>query len=151
VDDVLPELRQWSDGKGITIDGYAFTIGRFDHAIGYAHLFWPAFHEHDGCVFRRPVNIGHYEEWLSHFAGDRSRVEAMMNHEDLAYLFLSDGYEPTASVIAHLANVMRDMWAAKLKLEYPGRDFQVVTSCLDRVVDAQLTFFEQRVSDRHEC
>lgn len=47
---LIPELPDWNDGRGIDRDSWLSGIGRFDHAVAYVTLFWPAFTLHDDCV-----------------------------------------------------------------------------------------------------
>lgn len=47
---LIPELSQWNNGAGIDVATWIGCVGRYDHAIGYASIFWPEFVMHDGCI-----------------------------------------------------------------------------------------------------
>ena len=41
--DMLPELAEWNNGKGIDLESWVGCSGNFRLAIGYAAIFWPRF------------------------------------------------------------------------------------------------------------
>jgi hypothetical protein len=94
--DLIPELRQWNDGDGISLTTWANAVGRYDYAIAYVSVFWPDFVVHDDCVFRLDPGSENYAAWLSTLEGDRSRVEAMINHLHIMDMFISEGFDPNA-------------------------------------------------------
>jgi len=84
---LIPELASWNDGAGIDVDSWISSVGSFDHAIGYGTLFWPEFFVHDNCVFRQTVDGETYKGWMSACGGNKSEVEAVVNHEHIIDLF----------------------------------------------------------------
>ena len=116
------------------------NLGRYEDALHYAALFWPAFVEVDGCVLlgsKAPDTLG---DWQAKFAGDRVSVEAMLNHRHIHDLFLR-APEPTPQVTQELGLLLRDMWTAKLARDFPGREFVVTVSEGD---DPEITFYAKR-------
>jgi hypothetical protein len=94
------EVKDWDDGKGIDVDSWICCIGNFEHAIGYARLFWPEFIRHDGCVFHaRLFDEKNYINWLEHLKGDRRAVQAVMNHRHIISLFGDSSLDPTQEQI----------------------------------------------------
>jgi hypothetical protein len=71
--ELIPELHEWNDGRGISLADWANTVGRYDHAIAYASIFWPDFMLHDDCVFRIDPKDENYAAWMSELNGDRSK------------------------------------------------------------------------------
>ena len=47
---LIPELKDWNNGKGIDIYSWIGCVGDFQKAIGYSVIFWPEFIEIDGGV-----------------------------------------------------------------------------------------------------
>ena len=92
--DLIPELREWNDGKGISLADWANAVGRYDYAIAYAPIFWPDFVLHDDCVFRLNPGAENYATWISSLHGDRSKVEAVINHLHIMDMFASEGLNP---------------------------------------------------------
>src|SRR5437762_3546235 len=50
--DLIPELRAWEDHNKHPFDpaDWIGCVGTFEHAIGYAWLFWPSFVIHEDCI-----------------------------------------------------------------------------------------------------
>lgn len=69
--DLIPELKLWNEGKGIDLNAFADAVGRYDHAIAYATLFWPDFVVHDDCVFRNQPDPANYLNWMEELKGAR--------------------------------------------------------------------------------
>jgi hypothetical protein len=144
--ELIPELHRWNDGRGITLADWANAVGRYDYAIAYASVFWPDFFLHDDCVFRLDPKAENYAEWMSSLKGDRSKVEAMINHLHILDMFTSEGFEPTPQVVVHVASVLKDMWLCKLQRDFPERQFKVEIhdGQPDDLLTYEITFFQDR-------
>jgi hypothetical protein len=119
--ELIPELQHWNNGTGIDVDGWIRCVGNFEHAIGYGRLFWPEFHEHDGCVFwKESFDEANYRHWLEATGGDKRATQAMMNHEHLAELFSTPDLQPTRAQLVYVGRVLQDIWGTKLKRDFPG-------------------------------
>ena len=123
---LIPELKDWNDGKGIDIQGWIGFIGNFQEAIGYSVIFWPTFVEIEGCTVREGIPRDNVLLWLKHFKGDRERVEAMVNHlhiEDLHY----DGCKDSSPErLSYLGRLLEEIYDCKLKRDFPNKTFNVV-------------------------
>lgn len=76
---LIPELQGWNDGKGgIDVESWICCVGRFDHAVGYAQLFWPEFTIHDDCVMFASFTVESYETWMQQASKHRGQVEAVI-------------------------------------------------------------------------
>ena len=127
-DSVIPELPRWNNGAGISIDDWIGAIGRHDHAIGYSRVFWPEFVLHDACLLRAGFDQDSFHGFMEQCDGDRRRVEAVMNHEHLEDMLMGmfhDGEHPSRDQILYLGRVLREMWSAKLKRDFPSLDIVV--------------------------
>lgn len=47
--DLIPETREWNEGRGIDLESWIGCVGSFEHAIAYGEIFWPDFAEHDAA------------------------------------------------------------------------------------------------------
>jgi len=79
-------------------------------------------------------------------AGDRSRVESVINHLHILDMFDSEGFEPTEQVVVHVARLLRDMSSCKLQRDFPDRKFRVeiYDGSPDDLLAYELTFFQDR-------
>lgn len=143
---LIPELAQWNGGAGIDLHAWIGIVGRFDHAVGFAAVFWPDFTVHDDCVLLRPMSVENYNDWMTETRGDRKAVESALNHRHVADLF--GDAETTPEVLAHLGRVMRDMWSCKLARDFPGRRVKVDFHGTDSadLLDYVITVFQERDS-----
>jgi hypothetical protein len=144
-EELLPALREWNDGAGINIDDWITCVGSFDHAIGYARLFWPEFIEHDGCVFFADASgfdEAVYLSWMAHTNGDRRAVQAVMNHRHLMRLFGDVSLRPTRAQLRYLGRKLKDIWSAKLMRDFPGYQVAVTFAdeSLEQLDDYEITF-----------
>ena len=120
---LVAESNDWAGGD---VRWWISTVGNFSAMIGYAELFWPDFNEFDGCVLRGEVNEANFRAWMERLNGDRRAVEKVMNRVDLNYLF--DGNYSIAATdfqLSYLGCLLREMWEAKLRREFPDRWFAV--------------------------
>jgi len=122
---MIPELQAWNDGKGTDAESWIRYVGRFDHAVGYAQLFWPEFTIHDDCIMFADFTTESYETWMKHTSGRRGQVEAVMNHRHILDLFSSDELNVPRERVLYLGRRLRDMWACKLKRDFPDREIVV--------------------------
>lgn len=141
---LVPEIAEWNNGQGVSIDCWLESRGDFKLAIGFSRLFWPAFLEHDGCVFLGDGSLEYYEQWMKKFEGDRSKVEGMMNHRHMLDLFHHDSDSATAEQLDYLGNVLREAWEAKLARDFPVRKFTVTfdRGSADDVLGYIVTFWQ---------
>lgn len=135
-----------------------FTIYDLLHAKGspldallYAKLFWPAFRQIAGMTFLPFAIEDEADEKRIHAAldeyGDRTRVEEEFNRVEVASLFGRRRGETTASDDDLLAEYLVATWAAKLRLDYPAKQFRLqITTGIDGT-DVEVTMYEQRPTD----
>ena len=124
--ELLPELRQWNHGAGISPEEWIFIEGRADHALGFCSLLWPEFVQIDGYVLRAPLNVDRLRGWER--AGlSTQQVETAMNAFLFDDMFPRDTTEPglKSAQSERFATIMSDMLSAKLKRDYAERNFAV--------------------------
>ena len=144
--ELIPELSAWNNGAGIDVQSWISAIGRYDHAIGYATVFWPRFSTYDDCIFRHDIGAGLYQQWMDAMKGDKSAVEAAVNHQHIVDLFPNSAFSPSKDIVLYVGALLSDMWTCKLNREYPERRFEVRRPDGDAVelVDYKITFFQRR-------
>src|SRR5882724_9427403 len=116
---LIPELPLWNDGKGIEIDSWLGCRGDFQLAIAFSRLFWPKFVEHDDCVLFEEFSPKTYDDFFSSCRGDRSAVEAVMNHQHILDLFHHASDDATADQLIYLGRVLKNIYTVKLKHDFP--------------------------------
>lgn len=145
-DNLIPELQCWNNGDGIDLDGYLSCMGNYELAIGFANFYWPIFTEHDGCIFRGDVNIEIYEQWKEQTKGNKTAIESVMNHIHVLDIFPNVEQPPTREQIIFLGRQMQQMWAAKLRNDFPSLNVVVdfAQDCGNDLLEYQLTCYQER-------
>ncbi len=142
---LIPELSTWNDGKGIDVDSWLTRVGSYEHAVAYARLFWPEFTVHEDCVLFAGFSEEIFGGFMEQTKGDKRAVESVMNHRHLLDLFQDAALEPSDDLIVHLGRVLKDMWSAKLRRDFPSR--KVVVSFpeddIDDLLDYEITFYQE--------
>lgn len=138
---MIPELEAWNNGEGIDIESWIRCVGRFDHAVGYAQIFWPQFTIHDGCILFAGFQVESFDAWMNQTSGQRRQVEAVMNHRHILDLFFGDETEVPREMVVHLGRTLREMWTAKLTRDFPNREIEVSfpEERYDDLLDYQIT------------
>jgi hypothetical protein len=145
IESMIPELRGWNNGAGISIYAWICGIGRYDHALGYSTILWPEFTSYEDCVFRRSMSSDTYQDWLRQFQGDLSKVEITANHLHLIDLFPGSEYNPTRSMLICFGKILKDTWSCKLAKDFPAKNFEVhFTEEAEDILDIEITFCQRR-------
>lgn len=142
-DSLIPELTKWNEGRGIDIESWIYYLGSHEHAIAYAQLFWPDFTVHDDCVFLE-VTEENYNEWLEHTGGDKQAVETVINHRHILPMFFIESDGPSEDQIVYLGRLLKEIWACKLRRDFPDRHFTVSfpEGETKDLIDYEVTFFQ---------
>lgn len=140
--DLLPDLCEWNDGKGIKPEDWLCAVARSDQAVAFTELFWPKIVVHEGYVLRHDFskqNLRNGED-----AGyTRRQIEAALNYNSLETFFRAgDEIENVAEQRArYVCRVMMDMLDAKLRRDLPDRRCRV--EFLDDDADFAVTFWQE--------
>ncbi len=122
-DDLLLESlrRRFPVASKVPFNGldYIHAQGSPLEAWMYSRLFWPSFVEVDGMVFLRDDvedadDISRVADALSTFKGDKRRTQCSFNTFEVAHLFGLHRPDTTAEQDVCLAEVLAEMWRAKL-------------------------------------
>lgn len=122
---LIPELSDWNNGAGISVESWVACSGSFELAVGYSRLFWPEFVEHDGCVLFAGFSEDFYRGCGARCGSDRRSLESVMNHRHVFDHFSHAGGSATVDQILYLGRVLKDIWQAKLARDFPDRTFVV--------------------------
>lgn len=143
---VLPELREWNDGKGVSPEAWLNSFGSVPQALMYSALFCPEFVEFEGCLLWHDASPEMFVQWMTTLGGNRSAVERVMNHVHLTDLFLNAPQPPTDAQVDHLGHVLQDLWGLQLRRDFPHLDVQVAFEWDDPEASdtAQITVYCQR-------
>jgi hypothetical protein len=107
------------------LEAWIGCVGSYEHAIGYGELFWPDFVEHDGCILLTGFSEESYLGFMQKTGGNRQATEAVMNHRHILDLFCGSERRPTREQVVYLGRLLKEMWAAKLQRDFPGKRFVV--------------------------
>lgn len=150
MNELIPELENWNNGDGINVESWIQCVGDYEHAIGYAELFWPTFEIYDGCVFSAGFDKTTYEAWMKSTEGNKTSVQVVMNHLHILDLFPNVETDPSGKQVVHLGRKLKEIWEAKLRLDFP--DYNIVVSFpeeeYDDLLDYEITFFIQHEEEK---
>lgn len=143
---LIPELVGLEGGPR-AVEVWLANIGRYDVAAAYASLFWPEFTAVDGCVLIGRSIPEPYADWRREHPDDPAAIEAVLNHHHILDLF-PVAADPSPQLVRHLGTVLKEMWTAKLRQDFPGRAFVVsFPDDFDLEVDnPEITFYTKRAS-----
>jgi hypothetical protein len=143
---LIPELKDWNGGDGIDAPGWIDCSGNFQLAVGYSQIFWPRFVEHDGMILREGFNLESLEGCVRCYDGDKSAVEAMMNHKHIADIHYCGCPDATHERLIHLGRVLQQIYECKIRCQFPERDIVVEfdDSPQEDLISYQLTFYQRR-------
>ena len=147
MNELIPELAEWNDGAGIDLPTWISGIGRYDHALGYASVFWPSFFDYQGCVLRSLPTASDFEKLKQHLGGDLSQAELFLNHLHMVNIFHSPDYQPSRELLLRLGQILKATWTGKLAQDYPGDRFRVyLTTTSSNSEEWELTFCRDRTA-----
>lgn len=143
--ELIPELSEWNEGRGIDVESWINALGNFEHAIAYGRLFWPEFTEHDDCIFWAPLDVENYERWMNYTKGDKTAIEKVKNHVHIVDFF-SIAPGPTKVQMIYFGRFLKELWECKLQRDFPGRSIVVDFFEPDgeNPYDYEITFYQNR-------
>ena len=139
VSHLLPELKKWNNGMGVSISGWLNAIASSDAALAYLSVFWPDFVEIDGHVLRSGITRVHLHNWTHSGKCDRKSLECVLNHIHMVDVFTANSREEDEIKTARckvIGKIMKDMYEAKLKADFPDRSFSVFLDGIEDSLDA---------------
>ncbi len=137
------ELMTWNNGRGIGLMEWTANTGSFSLAVGYSELFWPRFIEFENYVLLEGFGLEGLRSFERAPGATRHSIEQVMNHFHIADIHHEACADITADKLVILGSRLREIYAAKLAFEFPGRKFSVEFIQPDdpeELEDYQLTF-----------
>ena len=122
---LIPELNEWNNDKGIAVESWIGCVGDFQKAIGYSTLFWPDFVEVEGCIVREGVSRENVIEWTEKHIDNPCRAEETINHLHLDSLHHKGCEDISSERLSYLGRILKDIYACKLKRDFPNKTFVV--------------------------
>jgi hypothetical protein len=121
---LIPETREWNEGRGITPDDWISCVGTYELAVGYSLIFWPKFVTFEDYVLRDGFLESSVRGFEKMTNGDRRSVEAVMNHVHMADLH-ANVQEPNVDQLRYLGRTLKRIYEAKLRSDFPDCRFTV--------------------------
>jgi hypothetical protein len=124
---LLPELREWNNGRGITPFDWLYCIAHSDAAVAYSQLFWPSFVRFEKYILREGLSEQAVREWEGVADPSRETVEAAVNTVHLDDLFFrAEDWSPLVAQRAiHLGRTLCEIYRIKLAHDFPGVEFEL--------------------------
>ena len=149
--EIITDLDAWESHNGFHIgaDGWLQGSGSFNLAVAFTSLFWPEFTVHEDSVFHGPfseLDERNFDSFSKKSGDDPTPTEVAMNHRHIVDLFPNEDGMPTRDQVLFLGRILKEMWTAKLKLDFPDRRFVVSfpEDYTEDLVDYEITFWEER-------
>src|SRR5262245_8006552 len=144
--ELIPELRDWNQGRGITPTGWIGCVGNFRLAAAYTTVFWPKFVEVDGMILRHDFSGESLAGFTEQCRGDKSAIESVMNHLHLVDLHHLGCEDATYERLVFIGRTLREIYECKLLAEFPDRDIAVEfdEGRSDDPYSCQITIFQRR-------
>jgi hypothetical protein len=145
--DMLPELAEWNNGKGIDLESWIGCSGSFRLAIGYTTVFWPRFLLFEDYILREGFTPESVRGFEAQHKCDKRSVEAVLNHLHIADIQYHGCEDITQERVVFLGRILREIYAAKLAWQFPDRPCEVsFYEPEDRtdLVAYQITFWQKK-------
>ena len=123
IEELIPDMSNWNDGKGVHPRMWLQCMGNYELAIGYSQIFWPQFERFESYVLQPGFSLEMLRGYEKFFGGDRTKIEAEMNSVELYDLHSTTS--PNEAQLRFLGQVLKDCWDAKLNRDFPDMRFVV--------------------------
>ncbi len=123
--ELIPEMKEWNNGKGIDIEAWIGCVGDFQKAVGYSTILWPKFKEVNGCVVNALTPDEKVYDWIKRCPDNPKAVEPTMNHLHIMDLHYHDISNVNSEILSYLGSVLKEIYECKLKMDFPEKDIIV--------------------------
>jgi hypothetical protein len=125
--DLLPELKDWNGGRGITPEDWLYCgMVSSELTTAISVLFWPTFQAFEGYVLREGFSLKHVRDWERVDGSTRKMVEATVNTLHIDDLFSRETWTPLVEArAARLGQILTRIYVLKLASDFPERRFEV--------------------------
>ena len=122
---MIPELSAWNGGDGIDLESWIGCIGNFKLAVGYSAIFWPRFVLFEDYVLQENFNVDSLRGFEKSTERDKKSVEWVINHLHIADIQYHGCEDISEDKIVFLGRIIKEIWEAKLKWQFPERPCEV--------------------------
>ena len=149
---ITEELGEWNNERGIDVPSWIGLEGNYRFAVGYAELFWPRFQTLGKYICREQYTNKQIEDFESQLNFNPKFVEATINHLHLYDLHGDDHEGKTADKLLFLLATLKEIYQAKLQLEFPDRPCVVETNVpedVEALDEYTLSFWQKSWDERN--
>jgi hypothetical protein len=144
----LRAAKSISSSKDIELPDFTYAFGSPLDAFIYANLFWPNFVEYSGMIFHSEVlNSDDARNRVMQMVAETqvlAEVEKSFNQFDIPSSFFGKRAGDTNDLEdVHLAQMICEMWQARLSLLFPNKTVKAVCT-LDEDEEPCITVFQER-------
>ena len=104
---------------------YLFNQGNEAEALMYSELFWPDFKLVEGMVFLNVTDLDNLGASIIKHNDNKKEIEQAYNFVETMELFGKYTIDLTDEEYDIFVNRLVEMWSAKLKLQFPDRNYIV--------------------------
>lgn len=147
---LIPDMHDDQGEPWIDIFGWLSINCKYDQLIASGWLFWPTFFEYNGCILiDMPCKSNYkenYKRLISSGQVERGYVEERLNRMEIADILSRSEDQPlTLEQAKHIGELLKQMWGAKLSIDYPDREFIVsfIVYEEDKADDLKITFCQK--------
>lgn len=150
--EMIPDLKEWDDGKGVDWYVWLGSIADFKHAIAYSQVFWPSFIEYKNCIFlKHNFTVASYNKWVKLLKNDLTAVEKLINHEHILDVFNNPNLPVSEKQLEFMGELLVEMWSCKLKKDFSDRRFlfQFKRGDSNNLMGYEITFWQDGVKGEY--
>ncbi|WP_171231094.1 hypothetical protein [Ruegeria sp. HKCCA6707] len=139
------ELGAWNDGAGVSLESWVGYEGNYKLAVGYAALLWPRFEAVGQYILVEWVHKQSITEFENQPNSTPKSVECVLNHLHLADFHNHDRDDISHDKLLFLGNIVKEMWDAKLRAQFPDRPCTVqffVPEDPEELSEYQISFWQ---------
>jgi hypothetical protein len=144
---MTPELAAWNNGRGIDLESWIACSGDFKLAVGYSSVFWPRFELYDDYILKVGYSAENVQAFEQQCKGDKRSVEWVCNHLHIADIQSHGCEDISEDKIVFLGRVLKEIWEAKLRWQFPDRPCEVVfyePEDRTNLIEFQLSFWQKK-------
>ncbi|PJE26456.1 hypothetical protein SAMN06297129_3804 [Pseudooceanicola antarcticus] len=139
------ELGAWNNGDGIPLETWTAWEGNYKLAIGYAALLWPRFEAVGKYILVEGAGKENIEGFENQVGSTAKGIETVLNHWHLTDLHHHDDDNLSADKLLFLGNIVKEMWEAKLRSQFPDRPCTVeffIPDDPENLCEYQISFWQ---------
>ena len=142
-EDMISELSStWMN----SLEHWVDCNGNYSLAVGYSTVFWPTFVLFEDYILREGFDVDNLRVWEQQSKGNKLDVESMLNHVHIADIH-QEHRDISEDKILFLGRVLKEIWEAKLRWQFPDRPCEVKFHEPENrtdLIEFQLSFWQKK-------